>query len=293
MADVGIIVRTRDRPLTLRRALDSIVRQSFSDWHVAIVNDGGDRAALEDVLDRHPHPFADRITVVHHDTSKGRWAAANAGVEALDTNYLTIHDDDDSWHPTFLARTTAELDRSDDLIGGVMTRTVERFEKIVGGEPVLKRERIFKPDLTSITIASMAQANQIVPISFVYRRTIHGEVGMYDASLPVLGDWEFYLRLLRHYDIRLIDEALAYWHKRLDQASSQYGNSVIGRVSQHHETEARIRNRLLREDMDAGIIGMGTLVTLGRQSRRVDDVVLAVLQRFRRAARVRSWLGKV
>ena len=57
MATVGIVVRTKDRPQFLTRALRSITAQSYADWQAIIVNDGGDPATVREVVEygRHPH----------------------------------------------------------------------------------------------------------------------------------------------------------------------------------------------------------------------------------------------
>lgn len=280
MAEVGIIIRTRDRPVTLPRALASVKNQSFVDWQVAIVNDGGDREALEALVREHLPDASDRVRLVHHETSRGRWPAANAGVKALDCRYLVIHDDDDSWQPQFLARTVTELSGADEGIGGVLTRIVEITEKIVDGKPVTRRRRPFRPGLQAITIGEMARRNQVSTIAFLYRRDLHDRVGMYDETLPVLGDWEFYLRVLRHYDIRLIDEPLANYHKRHGASDDAYANTVIGGISQHYETDARIRNRLFRQDLEAGVVGIGTLATLGRRGGTMDDLAQEMVRRL-------------
>lgn len=272
MTEAGIIIRTRDRPATLPRALASVKNQSFPDWQVAIVNDGGNRDALEALVREHLPGLSNRIRLVHHDTSRGRWAAANAGVKVLDCRNLVIHDDDDTWHPHFLARTVAGLSEADSGIGGVVTRMVEISERIIDGKPVIRRKRASNSSPRAITIGEMARANQITPIAFLYRRELHDRVGLYDDSLPVLGDWEFYLRVLRHYDIRVIDEPLANYHKRHDAFNNAYANTVLGGVSQHHETDARIRNRLFRQDLDNGVIGIGTLAVLGRQGSAMGDL---------------------
>ncbi len=40
-ARVTVITRTKDRPLMLRRCMESVLGQSFPDWLHVIVNDGG------------------------------------------------------------------------------------------------------------------------------------------------------------------------------------------------------------------------------------------------------------
>ena len=39
---VAVLVRTKDRPRFLRRALANIAEQTFTDYTVCVINDGGD-----------------------------------------------------------------------------------------------------------------------------------------------------------------------------------------------------------------------------------------------------------
>ena len=110
MPHVSVVVRTKDRPVFLRRALNDIAAQTFTDWEIVIVNDGGDSAAVHAVAG--DSPCADRITEIDSPVPGGRCAAANAGIRAAKGEYIVLHDDDDLWHPDFLARTTAALDAS-------------------------------------------------------------------------------------------------------------------------------------------------------------------------------------
>lgn len=41
MPRVSVIMRTKDRDVLLRRALSDVARQTFTDWGLVIVNDGG------------------------------------------------------------------------------------------------------------------------------------------------------------------------------------------------------------------------------------------------------------
>jgi glycosyltransferase involved in cell wall biosynthesis len=50
MAKIGVIMRTKDRPILLQRALQSVTQQTFKDWQLVIVNDGGDPGPIDDLL---------------------------------------------------------------------------------------------------------------------------------------------------------------------------------------------------------------------------------------------------
>jgi len=106
---VAIVLRTRDRPVLLRRALADVCAQAFPGWRLVVVNDGGDPAEVEKLLAEQPG-LGERVTVVHNEVPRGRAVAWNLGLAGADSEYVAVHDDDDTWHPAFLARTVAHLD---------------------------------------------------------------------------------------------------------------------------------------------------------------------------------------
>ena len=48
---IAIITRTKNRPLLLRRAINSVLKQTLKDWIMVIVNDGGSKEEVETTLD--------------------------------------------------------------------------------------------------------------------------------------------------------------------------------------------------------------------------------------------------
>ena len=83
------------------------------------------------------------------------------------------------------------------------------------------------------------------PISFVFRREIFTEIGLYNEELPVLGDWEFNLRFIAKHDIFVIQKPLANYHHRLSTVKKILGNSIIVDRNKHIQFETIIRNKLL------------------------------------------------
>ena len=55
---VAILVRTKDRPRFLSRALENIAQQTFTDYTVCVINDGGDEQATCAVIEASPAGFA-------------------------------------------------------------------------------------------------------------------------------------------------------------------------------------------------------------------------------------------
>ncbi len=250
---VAVLVRTKDRPRFLRRALANIAEQTFTDYTVCVINDGGDESATRAILQASPLAHllegdAPRLKLL--TTGGGNMeAASNAGLAATDSEFVAIHDDDDLWAPEFLERTVGALRASEALI--CSTRVVERYERETPeGEFEVYEERIFHDGLPGFGLQFLYRTNRTVPIGILYRRRLHELVGFYDESLPVVGDWEFNLRAAAVTEVLLVDEPLAYWSLR-PEADGAEANSVQ-RQAEHARFDASVRARAIRDDLQSG-----------------------------------------
>ncbi|GMA32212.1 polysaccharide pyruvyl transferase family protein [Litorihabitans aurantiacus] len=277
---VSIVVRTKDRPTMLARALDDIAAQTFARAEVIVVNDAGDREAVDDVV-ASAVGLEGRLRVLHRSVSTGMEAASNAGLELASAELVAIHDDDDTWHEAFLARTVRHLrDHPDELAVAVRTcivwettRSQEECARIEDGsgdeldeEPAgplreVGRE-IFEPDLRLVTVHDLMRYNRMVPISMLLRRSALERVGNFDSSLHVVGDWEFNLRLAAIAPVTVLhEEPLAFWHQRRD-ATGSLANSVIASADAHRDVDLRLRDEKLRRHIEEH--GDGDLMYLTR-----------------------------
>ena len=250
---VAVLVRTKDRPRFLRRALANIAEQTFTDYTVCVINDGGDESATRAILQASPLAHlleGDAPRLMLLTTSGGNMeAASNAGLAATDSEFVAIHDDDDLWAPEFLERTVGALRASEALI--CSTRVVERYERETPeGEFEVYEERIFHDGLPGFGLQFLYRTNRTVPIGILYRRRLHELVGFYDESLPVVGDWEFNLRAAAVTEVLLVDEPLAYWSLR-PEADGAEANSVQ-RQAEHARFDASVRARAIRDDLQSG-----------------------------------------
>jgi glycosyltransferase involved in cell wall biosynthesis len=279
---VAVIMRTRDRPVLLRRAIANVCAQTFADWHLVVVNDGGDPAAAGDVLRAHNAELAGRVTVIGNDEPLGRPAALNQAIKASSSPYLAIHDDDDTWDPEFLARTAAHLDATADAAVAVRTQIV--WERIDGNEVTELDRQVYCDDVHAFTLSDMLLHNRTVPISVLYRRAVHDEIGWFREDLPFAEDWELWLRLaLAEYSLGFIDgEPLAFWHQRRDAEGAQ-ANSMIAAHADHRLMDKMVRDEALRSYAREN--GLGEVLYLTRFVREENDRLRDVLRETNRVLR--------
>jgi glycosyltransferase involved in cell wall biosynthesis len=266
---VAIVLRTKDRPDFLSRALDDVGQQTFRDFDVVVVNDGGPALKQDELLTAHPALANAGLIVVNNPASVGRPAACNVGLRASDSEFVVLHDDDDSWDPRFLEQTVSFLrEPTNAAYAGVVAGSTVVHERVRddGSLEQVGSER-FAPDIEHVSVMELASHNAFPPIAYLYRRTLHDRVGEYDESLRVMADWDFNLRVVRHFDIGMLDENLAYWHLREGGAEAAANVSTASR--QYEEDRARLLNSWLRRDLDDGGLGLGYLVNL-MHARRGD-----------------------
>lgn len=281
---IAIITRTKDRPLLLRRAAESVAKQTFEDYTWVIVNDGGN---LEDVLQVLEDAAVDptKVMICSNPRSFGMEAASNIGIRASESQYVVIHDDDDSWHQDFLKETIAFLHQNRHVYGGVVTKTLYVSEEILG-DTVIEHGRFpFNDWVENVQLSEMVVGNFYAPIAFVFRRDLWEQLRGFDENLIVLGDWDFNIRFLMKSDIGVLPKALAYYHHRdCGNNGKTYSNSVIGGRERHVAYNAIVRNKYIRlAGTQSEYATLGVLIGsgLGQQEirYRIDNAREQILAR--------------
>jgi GT2 family glycosyltransferase len=279
--NVAVIMRTKNRPLLLHRALSSVLLQSYEQWQLYLVNDGGCRREVEEVVARYERIFADRLTVLHNAESLGMERATNMALSQAGEDLVVIHDDDDSWHPDFLAMTTAFLSRSENRhYVGAITGCTLIYEKIEQDNVCEVSRALWRHARNVIDFRSMLVENRFPPICLVFHRSVVDSIGGFHASLPVLGDWEFNIRLLLLGDIGFIDRPLANYHHRVAGTNSVYSNTVVDGAQVHEIQNILLRNSVMRSALSSQpeVLGLlqpilHALFELERQMYRIEGAV--------------------
>lgn len=208
---VSVIIPTYNRADLVQQALASVKAQTYRDFEIVVVDDGGTDGTFE-VLS------ADReIRVLRHAGRRGVSAARNTGIHAARGEWLAFLDSDDLWLPDKLARQIFWLEGQPELLicqtGETWVRRGVRVNK-----PLSHRQvggKIFLPSLRRCMIS---------PSAVVLHRRLISDHGGFDETLPAAEDYDLWLRLTWRYEVGLVDEPLVI--KRgghPDQLSRQWG----------------------------------------------------------------------
>ncbi len=271
----AIVMRTHDRAAMLDRAVQDVLAQTSSDWQLVVVNDAGPREPVDQVLARYAHDLEGRLSVIHNPVSHGMEAASNLGIANSSSEFLVIHDDDDCWQPCFLQQTRAHL-QAHPQEQAVTVYTDIVYEELVGADYVEYHRFPYWAELRGARLFDFMKINRMVPISVCYRRSLHEAIGYYDESLPVLGDYEFYLRMLQECRAGYVDRPLADWRQR-PASSGVSGNSMFTQSDAHRDYDAALRDNYLREWTSENGIGLPMFIatTVGQEAAELSSELKA------------------
>ncbi|HXI57322.1 MAG TPA: glycosyltransferase [Polyangia bacterium] len=189
---VSVIIPTFNRPEFLQRALGSLTRQTFRDFEVVIVNDGG--AAIEELVQTFTPALS--IAYVRHSANRDRAAARNSAFGVARGRYIAYLDDDDCFRPEHLQTLVDALAQGTHKVA-YSDATWVLEEKAGSGyrtvRPLLTRSKPF--DRGELMIGSY------IPIlSVMHERACLDVVGAFDETLAAQEDWDLCIRLASAYD---------------------------------------------------------------------------------------------
>lgn len=177
---VSVVVITHRRVEILKRAVKSVLAQTYSNLELIIVNDGSNDAT-EPYLDA-LHDSNSKIKVIHHAVPRGACAARNSGIRAATGEFVAGLDDDDEFMP----------DRIECLVaayGPKYAYVCAQNELVVDGQCSVH----WKPRKIKM---SMLMWFNVVDNQILAPRSLFFKAGLFDESLPSAQDYDMWVRML-------------------------------------------------------------------------------------------------
>lgn len=184
---ISVVIPTRNRPHLLGNALECLTHQTFKQFEVIIVNDGG--CNIEDLLAYYGNKLA--IVYVRNPASLGPSGARNRALQLARGDIISYLDDDDVYLSSHLQVVRdAFADFKGDFVYTDAEYLIQRTEE--GRIKELAREHPF--DKVVYSRDQLLVRNFIPTPTWAHRRALIERIGPFDESLDFLEDWDFLLR---------------------------------------------------------------------------------------------------
>ena len=184
---VSVYMPTKNRVSLLRRAVDSVLKQTHTSIELLIVNDGSSDGTF-DYLEA-LRVQESRVNVIHNSVSLGAPQSRNLAIRTASGEFVTGLDDDDRFHPdriSALLRYWEELDRAGERFSCLFTQEI--YENGAVQAVSSKWSAVGWSDLFFFN----GIGNQIFA-----RRQAFLDAGLFDAEMPAWQDLDLFIRILQ------------------------------------------------------------------------------------------------
>ena len=199
---VSVVVPTFNRPALLRRAISSVLAQTWTEFEIIVVDD----ASTEPIHEVINGFQAADISVQIHNRRLGAAAARNTGIRTAKGEFIAFLDDDDQWMPAKLESQINKFKDTPADTGLVYCGHVvisDRTGNVIG-------TRIpTKPPVGYLELLRSTVFPTSVPL---IRKSCFDGVGLFDETLPGTQDRDMWLRLVRRYSFDFIPDVLVQNH---------------------------------------------------------------------------------
>jgi glycosyltransferase involved in cell wall biosynthesis len=191
---ISAIIPVFNRPELVKRAIDSVINQSFKHFEIIVIDDGStDETSI--VL----KGYGDKIKVITTE-NKGVSAARNTAVKNTTGKYIAFLDSDDEWKKDKLQKQYYHLIENNYKV----TQTEEIWIK--DGKFKNKTKKHIKP-FDDIFIPSL-DICMVSPSAVMMEKALFEAYGGFDETLAVCEDYDLWLRMSLNEKFGLLDEPL-------------------------------------------------------------------------------------
>ncbi len=194
MPRVSIIIPTHNRVIFLKEALDSVIKQSFSDFELIVVDDGSTDGTA-DLVAKYPG-----VRYIYQK-NRGVSSARNLGIRSARGNFIAFLDSDDLWLNDKLKEQISFFDISPDA-------SICQTEELWLRDGQKRNPKKKHQKYSGYILKECLPLCIVSPSAVMLKKEVFEKIGLFDESFPVCEDYDFWLRAARIYPIYLIDKCL-------------------------------------------------------------------------------------
>lgn len=202
---VSIIITTYNRPFSmLKKAIESVINQTYDNIEIIIVDDNGDKKRKELDIESNINKF-DRVLYIKNRDNVGPSKARNIGINYSNGYYIAFLDDDDEYEKTKIEKQVKKMEASKSEVGLINIG----YKRININK---KKERVIYPPKIEGNGLDYLVENGNYIIYPLIKKECFDKVGLFNEELKHSEDYEMWLRILKTYSISYVYEPLALYY---------------------------------------------------------------------------------
>ena len=188
---VSVVIPSYNRSELLLNAIESVLRQTYTDYELIVIDDGSTDDTRKKLL-----PYMERIRYLYQ-SNQGASAAQNAGIRVSRGKWVSILGSDDIWQPTKLERQFEVLSILGSEFGACVTNCDyignPEMNSTVFEEAGINTNKEYGP--LENPILYIVKENGICAQSLLVLRSLLNDLGGFDENLGLSEDRDLIFRL--------------------------------------------------------------------------------------------------
>ena len=236
---VSIVIPTYNHAPMLKRALATVIEQTYQNWNAIVVNNYSTDNTLE-VVAKFNDP---RIQCVNFRNNGVIGASRNEGIKLATGEYVAFLDSDDTWFPTKVEKSVSSLENGSDLVCHAEYWIDESGKS---------RLVTYGPSKAATHHNLIYKGNRISTSATMVRATLLKEVNGFDVSPELISteDYDLWIRLAaKSNKFAFIDEPLGEYHRHDNNVSANIEKHLaaeLALLNKHFAVDSRLQNALAR-----------------------------------------------
>lgn len=207
---VSIIMPLYNKAPYVRKAVESVVGQTYKDWELIVVDDGstdGSGDIVKSIKDS-------RIRLVRQDNT-GVSAARNCGVEESTAPYICFLDADDWWEPAFLEEMSKVIEHYPNAgIYGVGYYIVKNGKKCPA--PIGVNSDFTEGEINYCQVYAKTLCMPLTSISVCIPRKVFNDTKGFPPGITLGEDFILWLSIALKHKVVLLNKPLANYNQDVD-----------------------------------------------------------------------------
>lgn len=208
----SIIMPLYNKVPYVRKAVESIIGQTYRDWELVVVDDGSTDGSGEVVKDFDD----DRIRLIRQENA-GVGAARNRGVAETTAPYICFLDADDWWEPTFLEEMAGLIERHPDTgIYGTGYWIVKNGKKRLA--PIGVEKGFSEGEINYCQVYAKTLCMPLWTGAVCMPRTVFSEMGGFPTGIKLGEDFILWIHTALKHKVILLNKPLGNYNQDVDVA---------------------------------------------------------------------------
>lgn len=221
---VSVIIPTYKRPLTLERAINSCLNQTYKNIEVIVIDDNNDGDEYREETEKLMEKYAEdnKVIYIKHEKNMNGSAARNTGIKKSKGKYIAFLDDDDEFLPDKIKRQVERMESLDGTWGACYTGYRKEKNGVILEKGTEKREGNLKKQALMRTLYISGGSNLLV------RRNVVEEINGFDESFKRNQDLEFLVRILDKYKLAYVNSCslIIHFDSRVANITPEYMKEI-------------------------------------------------------------------